>query len=205
MSKGKGRAGTQVTSQRKGEEQTKARSRRQRTTGLAIRSTTILSHDSRIVHIRITATTSLSLNCLIHGEVQEQMFTVKILKTENVSILKDLIKEKKASRLEHVDASDLDLFQVSLPKGGNVDAILQNTQPLDSLLPLSRGFPSVEENYLHVVVRAPINGELIWAESDSLIGIVQRVLRPQEKRRGEIRSALCGKVCTFSFFLAVFD
>ena len=56
------------------------------------------------------------------------------------------------------------------------------TQPLDSLLPLSRGLPIVEENYLHIVVRAPNNGELIWAESDGLIDIVQRVLRSQEKR-----------------------
>ena len=46
---------------------------------------------------------SLSLNCLIHGEDQEKMFTVEIAKTKNVSILKDLIKEKNASRLEHVD------------------------------------------------------------------------------------------------------
>ena len=147
----------------------------------------------------------LSLNCFVLGDDLKKVFTVEIEKTKNVSILKDLIKEKKAPHLDHVAASDLDLFQVSLPRGGDVDAILQNTQPLDSLLPLSRGFPSVEENYLHVVVRAPINGELIWAESDGLIDIVQRVLRPQEKRRGEIRSALCGKVCTFSFFLAVFD
>ena len=115
---------------------------------------------------------SLSLNCLILGDEPDKMFNIKIPKTEKVSILKDLIKEKKASRLEHVDASDLDLFQVSLPRGGDVDAILQNTQPLDSLLPLSRGFPSVEENHLHVIVRAPINGELIWSESDGLIDIV---------------------------------
>lgn len=141
----------------------------------------------------------LSLNCFVLGDDLKKAFTVKIPKTENVSILKDLIKEKKAPHLDHVAASDLDLFQVSLPRGGDVDAILQNTQPLDSLLPLSRGFPSVEENYLHVVVRAPNKGELIWAESDGLIDIVQRVLRSQEKRRGEIRSVLCIKleVCTF--------
>jgi hypothetical protein len=43
------------------------------------------------------------------------MFTVKIPKVENVSFLKDLIKEKKAHHSKHVNASDLDLWQVSFP------------------------------------------------------------------------------------------
>ena len=90
------------------------------------------------------------------------MFTVEVEKTKNVSILKDLIKEKKAPHLDHVAASDLDLFQVSLPRGGDVDAIFQNPnlEPLDFLLQLSHVFPHVEENHLHVVVRSPIDGEL---------------------------------------------
>jgi crinkler effector protein len=36
---------------------------------------------------------SLSLNCLVLGDDLEKMFTVKIPKTENVSILKDWIEE----------------------------------------------------------------------------------------------------------------
>jgi hypothetical protein len=104
----------------------------------------------------------LSLNCLVLGDDLKKVFTVKIPKTKNVSILKDLIKEKKALRLNHVDASDLDLFQV---KDGDVDAILQNTnlEPLDPLLPLWQVFLCVEKNHLHIVVRTPSDGELIWA------------------------------------------
>ena len=43
------------------------------------------------------------------------MFPVKILKTDNVGILKDQIKGKKFHRLKDVDASDLNLTQVSYP------------------------------------------------------------------------------------------
>ena len=56
--------------------------------------------------------TSLSLNCLNHGEVQEMMFVIEVEKTKSVSILKDLIKEKKATRLKDVDASDLNVFNL---------------------------------------------------------------------------------------------
>jgi Crinkler effector protein N-terminal domain len=39
---------------------------------------------------------TLSLNCFILSDDPDQTFTVKILQAKNVSILKDLIKEKKA-------------------------------------------------------------------------------------------------------------
>jgi hypothetical protein len=54
----------------------------------------------------------LSLNCLILGDDSDRTFTAEIPKN---SILKDLIREKKASRLYHIDASDLNLWQVSFP------------------------------------------------------------------------------------------
>jgi hypothetical protein len=57
---------------------------------------------------------SLSLNCLVHSEVPQRMFTVEVENTENVSILRELIKEKKAPHLDHVAASDLDLWMVDL-------------------------------------------------------------------------------------------
>jgi hypothetical protein len=147
----------------------------------------------------------LSLNCFVLGDDLKKVFTVEVEKTKNVSILKKVIKEENAPRLDHVVAMDLDLFRVSLPRDGDLDATLQSTQPLDSLLPLSDVFPHVEEDHLHILILAPTNGELIWAESDGLIDIVQRVQSSQEKRRGEIRSVLCIKVCTISFSLAIFD
>ena len=63
----------------------------------------------------LNPTRLLSLNCFVVGDDPDRMFTVEIEKTKNVSILKDLIKEKKAPHLNHVAASDLDLWKVDFP------------------------------------------------------------------------------------------
>ena len=106
----------------------------------------------------------LSLNCFVLGDDLKKMFTLKIPKTENVSVLKDLIKEKKASLLNHIDASDLDLWNVSIPVDD--DAVerlkrINNLKQLEPLLRLSDVFPRVEESHLHILVQAPTNSELI--------------------------------------------
>jgi len=54
----------------------------------------------------------LSLNCFVLGDDADKVFTVKVPKTENVSILKKMIKEENARLLARVDAKDLELFQV---------------------------------------------------------------------------------------------
>ena len=103
---------------------------------------------------------SLSLNCLVVGDDPDRMFTVKIPKTENVSILKDLIKEKKAHHFEHVDASDLDLWQVSFPiddletELGNI-----NLARYPKLSPPSKKltafFTDSADDCLHVIAKVP--------------------------------------------------
>jgi len=50
---------------------------------------------------------TLSLNCFVLGGDSSEVFTVEILKTKNISILKDLSKEKQSPRLNHVVASEL--------------------------------------------------------------------------------------------------
>jgi hypothetical protein len=57
---------------------------------------------------------TLSLNCLLVNDDSTQVFTVKIPKPDNISILKKLIKEEKARLLAHLDASDLILWKVRL-------------------------------------------------------------------------------------------
>jgi len=70
----------------------------------------------------------LSLNCLIHGDDQEKMFTVKVLETDNVSILKDLMKEEKAPHFDHIAASDIHLWKVSIPIDDfNTERLEENT------------------------------------------------------------------------------
>ncbi|KXN90928.1 hypothetical protein AN958_03203 [Leucoagaricus sp. SymC.cos] len=102
----------------------------------------------------------LSFNCFLLGDDPDRTFTVKIPKTENVSILKDLIKEKKAPHLNHVAASDLDLWSVSFP----IDDLPSKNPPtvgpkLRSEKLLSDAFPSeLDINRIHVVARVPGQG-----------------------------------------------
>ena len=56
---------------------------------------------------------SLSLNCLVLGDDPDKMFTLKIPKTENVSILKSLIKKaRENSSFRNVDSKNIDLWSV---------------------------------------------------------------------------------------------
>ena len=104
---------------------------------------------------------SLSLNCLIHGEVPEKMFTVKVPKTDNVSILKDLIKEKKAPHLNHVAASDLDLWKVDLhldKLGAELVHVDFNHFKLLPRLKLSSLFNNIVDDHderLHIIAKVP--------------------------------------------------
>jgi hypothetical protein len=54
----------------------------------------------------------LLLNCCILGE-ERNVFSVEISKTKPVSILKDLIKEKKKHTFRGIDADTLNLWKVS--------------------------------------------------------------------------------------------
>jgi hypothetical protein len=58
---------------------------------------------------------SLSLNCLVLGDDPDRTFTAEIQKTENVSILKKLIKEKNPSSCSNVDVKNIDVWKVSFP------------------------------------------------------------------------------------------
>jgi hypothetical protein len=55
----------------------------------------------------------LNLNCWVHGDEPQNVFTVKIPKTDNVSTLKDAIKEKKKPLFDHIPADSLELWKVS--------------------------------------------------------------------------------------------
>ena len=151
---------------------------------------------------------TLSFNCFVLGSDSSEVFTVKISKTENVSILKDLIKEKQSRRLNHVDASELILSEASLPVDADLEESLKNVDltPLKPLLPLSQLFPHVKENCLHIVVQAPANGEPIWSffTSQTTSSISFRGPGYQRRRRREIRSLLCIRVRVFFLLLPSF-
>ncbi|KAI5980886.1 hypothetical protein EDD15DRAFT_2380781 [Pisolithus albus] len=69
----------------------------------------------------------LELNCFILGDDPSKIFGVKILRTKLVNALKDSIKETLSPKLNHVAASDLTVWKVSLPE----DAIMQELTATD--------------------------------------------------------------------------
>jgi len=110
----------------------------------------------------------LLLNCVILSDKPSRTFNlnetfpVKVPKTDNVGILKKMIKEENPHTLDKVDAKDLILTQVSLPVDDGLAENLRRAEltPLNPVLPISQAFPRVEERHLHVVVQAPKNSEI---------------------------------------------
>jgi hypothetical protein len=103
---------------------------------------------------------TLSINCFFLGGDPSEVFTVEILKTKNVSILKDLIKEKLSPRINHVVAFELTTWKVSLP----VDTItpeltvddVEACQKLHSVQKISSIFGEDEvDEHVHILVQAP--------------------------------------------------
>jgi hypothetical protein len=149
------------------------------------------------------------LNCFILGDKPNETvkpnetFPVEVLKTKTIGILKKMIKEEKAHRLKHVDASDLILTKVSLSVDDHLGENLKGVEltPLNPVLPLSQVFPRVEENRLHLVVHAPHQGEpisVVLHVTEDIVDIVQRAWASRtRKKRGETRSLLWIKVRIF--------
>jgi hypothetical protein len=101
---------------------------------------------------------TLSINCLLLGSDSSEVFTVKILKTENVSILKDLIKEKQSHRLSHVDASELTVWKVSLPADTITPELTVDDEACEKLRSVKKissifGDALVDE-HVHILVKA---------------------------------------------------
>ena len=72
-------------------------------------------HSEHDYYLATMFANTLSINCFVLGVDSSEVFTVEVLKTKNVSILKGLIKEKHSRRLNHVDASELTAWKVSVP------------------------------------------------------------------------------------------
>jgi len=84
------------------------------------------------------------------------VFPVKIPRNDNVGILKDEIKKKKAHLLSHIDASHLDLWIVNRPIDDPASKQPQAGTPLvvnKGLFLLWDGDPSDDD--LHILVKAP--------------------------------------------------
>ncbi|KAI1315836.1 hypothetical protein EDD11_000271 [Mortierella claussenii] len=105
---------------------------------------------------------SLNLFCLVDGESIMNAFKVEIEKTKKVSALKELIKTKKSSDFNDIDADKLSLWQVLIPEGasegqkGNVFGGLTEENKLSRLQSLLLLFPQgAAEGFIHIVVKPP--------------------------------------------------
>jgi Crinkler effector protein N-terminal domain len=101
----------------------------------------------------------LSLNCWVIDDSPEEIFTIEILRTKNVSILKEIIKEKNANSFGNFDSKQLDLRKVCLPLD-NLDTIsslkLENTTKLSPpTRKLSEFFDEAVDEGLHIIVKRP--------------------------------------------------
>jgi hypothetical protein len=103
----------------------------------------------------------ISLNCLLLGDDLNAMFTVKVPVTDNISLLKKLIKEERASRLKDVDAADLVLWEVDLPVEnlGGINNNTVNKKPLSGFQKISKVFPNPDDNHFNVIIKNPSVGK----------------------------------------------
>jgi hypothetical protein len=106
--------------------------------------------------------TPLNLNCWVLGEDSTRIFPVKIDPNENVGALKKAIKEEKKLAFDHIDADSLDVWNVFIPidEGVNLVAQVKNLRlhekkPLWALKRLLKIFGDLDEEALHVVIKAP--------------------------------------------------
>jgi hypothetical protein len=100
----------------------------------------------------------LSLNCWVVGDSPDEMFTVEIHKTDNVSILKEIIKEKNANSFYDFDFRQLDLW-----RSASLDDLTPNDlrtlvlgPALKPLTVLKDLFSSpLDPQKLHIIARPP--------------------------------------------------
>ena len=114
----------------------------------------------------------LKLSCLIwpDNEPDEHTVQVEIDINETIMLLKDLVKDERAHRLAHVDATDLVLWKCSIPVDDNLKETLINirfdgTDP--SVQPLLPATSEISEHFtttlsrktIHILVELPAPGE----------------------------------------------
>ena len=103
----------------------------------------------------------LTLRCLILGDDLNRSFTVSLPKTQDVTLLKEKIKEKKHFHFGDIDAIDLDLWKVSLPMDNlateleQTKASLSDDRKLSSTKTLGAIFQDAAPDHLHIIIKSP--------------------------------------------------
>ncbi|KAI6043611.1 hypothetical protein EDC04DRAFT_3107243 [Pisolithus marmoratus] len=111
----------------------------------------------------------LSLNCLVLGDPPQRIFSVKIASSDNVSFLREAIKEKKQYKRP---ADQLVLCRTSLPNDGELENKLKSLdfnklKPTSILAKIFAEPPVIE--HLHIVVLSPPECRLSASAVDSTL------------------------------------
>ena len=108
-----------------------------------------------------SSSSQLKLNCLVLGDEPRHIFSVRISSAENVSALRELVKEKKSPRFDNVPINSLVLWKVSVPVDENFQASLGRLSFVEeeSLFPierLSNIFSDLPvKRHLHIIIQHP--------------------------------------------------
>ena len=113
---------------------------------------------------------NLLLLCFISGDdYPSEVFPIKIASTDSVYTMKKAIKEKNNISLQHVGASALKLWRVSIPVDhGSKEYVrkvkFNDEEALSPVEELSRVFlDQPEDEHLHIIVRCPLlNSECVY-------------------------------------------
>jgi hypothetical protein len=103
---------------------------------------------------------------LVLDDDTSHIFPIEITESKTVGALRKAIKDDKEHAFQHVDADALLLWKVSIPVNRSLHENLSKLDFADegSLLPVKRlsevFSDQLENEHLHIVVRAPPAGEL---------------------------------------------
>jgi hypothetical protein len=104
----------------------------------------------------------ISLFCLLQGKPITSVFKVELDEGSSISHLKKLLKEELKSSLEGVDASQLNIYPISIPKGDlnaleEVSCRLDQREQiqLDPMDVVGEHFPEPPPKTVHAIIKDP--------------------------------------------------
>src|SRR3954469_6654849 len=105
--------------------------------------------------------TIITLYCLVHSDLVEHVFKIRIDKDLDVADLKDEIKKKKAPEFDNFAADKLTLWKVDIPYNDDAvkQLVLEENIVIKKMSPISKvgkyyhGDPADE--CIHVVIEPP--------------------------------------------------
>jgi len=117
---------------------------------------TVWENEQRTVS---TTNMSLTLICLVEGDLVENAFPVNVESSDLVGVLKERIKEKKVNDFQHFDADKLSLYLDDEPETtyDKKPILSESSVKLSPIFEISKYFSSQPETgKIHLVVRPPI-------------------------------------------------